>query len=641
MPLLTRIRGPRDLDRLSPEQLDQLAAEIRTFLVDAVSKTGGHLGPNLGVVELTIALHRVFESPRDKVLWDTGHQSYVHKLLTGRQDFSKLKMKGGLSGYPARAESEHDFIENSHASTVLGWADGLAKANEVLKKDDHVVAVIGDGALTGGMAWEALNNIAAAKDRPLVIVVNDNERSYAPTIGGLANHLATLRTTDGYERFLAKGKDLLERTPVVGKPLYETLHGAKKGLKDFIAPQGMFEDLGLKYVGPIDGHDIDALESALQRAKRFGGPVIVHCLTEKGRGYQPALADEADRFHAVGKIHPDTGLPVSTSGLDWTSVFGEEMVKLGKEREDIVAITAAMLQPVGLDKFAKAFPERVYDVGIAEQHAAVSAAGLATGGVHPVFAVYATFLNRAFDQVLMDVALHKCGVTFVLDRAGVTGTDGASHNGMWDMSILQVVPGLRIAAPRDADQVRAQLREAVEVEDAPTVVRFSKGAVGPAVKAVGRIGGMDVLRRPSSETVRPDVLLVSVGALAPMCLEIADLLDAQGISTTVVDPRWVKPVDEAMAPLAEQHRVVVTVEDNSRVGGVGSAISQALRDAGVDVPLRDFGIPPRFLDHASRGEVMAEIGLTAPDIARQVTGLVSKLDGRFEESRAAVEPARD
>ncbi|MFE3183121.1 1-deoxy-D-xylulose-5-phosphate synthase [Streptomyces violascens] len=641
MPLLTRIRGPRDLDRLSPEQLDQLAAEIRTFLVDAVSKTGGHLGPNLGVVELTIALHRVFESPRDKVLWDTGHQSYVHKLLTGRQDFSKLKMKGGLSGYPARAESEHDFIENSHASTVLGWADGLAKANEVLKKDDHVVAVIGDGALTGGMAWEALNNIAAAKDRPLVIVVNDNERSYAPTIGGLANHLATLRTTDGYERFLAKGKDLLERTPVVGKPLYETLHGAKKGLKDFIAPQGMFEDLGLKYVGPIDGHDIDALESALQRAKRFGGPVIVHCLTEKGRGYQPALADEADRFHAVGKIHPDTGLPVSTSGLDWTSVFGEEMVKLGKEREDIVAITAAMLQPVGLDKFAKAFPERVYDVGIAEQHAAVSAAGLATGGLHPVFAVYATFLNRAFDQVLMDVALHKCGVTFVLDRAGVTGTDGASHNGMWDMSILQVVPDLRIAAPRDADQVRAQLREAVEVEDAPTVVRFSKGAVGPAVKAVGRIGGMDVLRRPADTVVRPDVLLVSVGALAPMCLEIADLLDAQGISTTVVDPRWVKPVDEAVAPLAEQHRVVVTVEDNSRAGGVGSAVSQALRDAGVDVPLRDFGIPPRFLDHASRGEVMAEIGLTAPDIARQVTGLVSKLDGRFEESRAAAEPARD
>ncbi|MBA2809696.1 1-deoxy-D-xylulose-5-phosphate synthase [Streptomyces sp. KM273126] len=638
MPLLTRIRGPRDLDRLSLEQLDQLAEEIRTFLVEAVSKTGGHLGPNLGVVELTIALHRVFESPNDKVLWDTGHQSYVHKLLTGRQDFSKLKMKGGLSGYPSQAESEHDIIENSHASTVLGWADGLAKANQLRKRGDHVVAVIGDGALTGGMAWEALNNIADAKDRPLVIVVNDNERSYAPTIGGLANHLATLRTTEGYERFLARTKEVLERTPVVGKPLFDTLHGAKKGFKDFIAPQGMFEDLGLKYVGPIDGHDIEALESALARAKRFGGPVIVHCLTEKGRGYQPALLDEADRFHAVGKIHPDTGLPIASSGADWTSVFGEEMVKLGMERKDIVAITAAMLQPVGLEKFAKAFPERVFDVGIAEQHGAVSAAGLATGGLHPVFAVYATFLNRAFDQVLMDVALHKCGVTFVLDRAGITGTDGASHNGMWDMSILQVVPGLRLAAPRDADQVRAQLREAVEVKDAPTVVRFSKGAVGPAVPAVGRIGGMDVLREPGTDT--PDVLLVSVGALAPMCLEIADLLDKQGISTTVVDPRWVKPVDEAMAPLAEQHRVVVTVEDNSRVGGVGSAVAQALRDAGVDVPLRDFGIPPRFLDHASRAEVMAEIGLTAPDIARQVTGLVSKLDGRFDQVDS-VEPARD
>ncbi|WP_075779328.1 1-deoxy-D-xylulose-5-phosphate synthase, partial [Streptomyces acidiscabies] len=460
MPLLTRITGPRDLDRLSPEELDQLAGEIRTFLVEAVSKTGGHLGPNLGVVELTIALHRVFESPRDKVLWDTGHQSYVHKLLTGRQDFSKLKQKGGLSGYPAQGESEHDVIENSHASTVLGWADGIAKGNEILGRDDRVVAVIGDGALTGGMAWEALNNIADAKDRPLVIVVNDNERSYAPTIGGLANHLATLRTTDGYERFLARGKDLLERTPVVGKPLFDTLHGAKKGLKDFIAPQGMFEDLGLKYLGPIDGHDIEALESALSRAKGFGGPVIVHCITEKGRGYRPALQDEADRFHGIGPIHPDTGLPVKASGADWTSVFGDEMVALGKEREDIVAITAAMLQPVGLKRFAEEFPDRIYDVGIAEQHGAVSAAGLAYAGVHPVFAVYATFLNRAFDQVLMDVALHKCGVTFVLDRAGVTGTDGASHNGMWDMSILQVVPGLRLAAPRDADQVRAQLREA-------------------------------------------------------------------------------------------------------------------------------------------------------------------------------------
>ncbi|MET9400702.1 1-deoxy-D-xylulose-5-phosphate synthase [Kitasatospora sp. NPDC002965] len=633
MALLTRIRGPRDLDRLTPGQLATLAQEIRTFLVTEVSKTGGHLGPNLGVVELTIALHRVFDSPRDRILFDTGHQSYVHKLLTGRQDFSQLRIKGGLSGYPSRAESEHDVIENSHASTVLSYADGLAKANELLGKHDPVVAVIGDGALTGGMAWEALNNIADSKDRPVVIVVNDNERSYSPTIGGLANHLATLRTTQGYERFLSWGKDALQRTPVVGQQLFETLHGAKKGLKDFIAPQGMFEDLGLKYIGPIDGHDLTALESALTKARGFGGPVIVHCLTEKGRGYHAAENNDEDRFHAVGVIHPETGLPIKSAGKDWTSVFAEEMVALGHEREDIVGITAAMLHPVGLAPFAQAFPDRIFDVGIAEQHAVTSAAGLATGGLHPVFAVYATFLNRAFDQVLMDVALHKLGVTFVLDRAGVTGTDGASHNGMWDMSILQVVPGLRLAAPRDADQVRAQLREAVDVKDAPTVVRYSKGSVGPAVPAVGRIGGMDVLREaapdaagPTADGRRADVLIVSVGALAPMCLEVADLLAAQGVTATVVDPRWVKPVDPALPGLAAEHRVVVTVEDNGRVGGVGAAIAQALRDAGVDLPLRDFGIPQQFLDHASRPEILAEIGLTAPDVARQVTALVSKLD---------------
>ncbi|MFB7907740.1 1-deoxy-D-xylulose-5-phosphate synthase [Kitasatospora sp. NPDC056076] len=628
MALLTRIRGPRDLDRLTPGQLAALAQEVRTFLVTEVSKTGGHLGPNLGVVELTIALHRVFDSPRDRILFDTGHQSYVHKLLTGRQDFSRLKMSGGLSGYPSRAESEHDVIENSHASTVLSYADGLAKANKIQGKADPVVAVIGDGALTGGMAWEALNNIADAKDLPVVIVVNDNERSYSPTIGGLANHLATLRTTQGYERFLSWGKDALQRTPVVGQQLFETLHGAKKGLKDFIAPQGMFEDLGLKYIGPIDGHDLTALESALTKARGFGGPVIVHCLTEKGRGYHAAENNDEDRFHAVGVIHPDTGLPVKNSGKDWTSVFGEEMVALGREREDIVAITAAMLHPVGLAPFAKEFPDRIFDVGIAEQHAVTSAAGLATNGLHPVFAVYATFLNRAFDQVLMDVALHKLGVTFVLDRAGVTGTDGASHNGMWDMSILQVVPGLRLAAPRDADQVRAQLREAVQVEDAPTVVRYSKGSVGPAVAAVGRVGGMDVLRAAGepSGAHRADVLIVSVGAMAPTSLEVADLLAARGVTATVVDPRWVKPVDEALPGLAAEHRVVVTIEDNGRVGGVGAAVAQALRDADVDVPVRDFGIPQEFLDHASRNEILAEIGLTAPAIAEKVGALVAKLD---------------
>ncbi|MFF2921383.1 1-deoxy-D-xylulose-5-phosphate synthase [Streptomyces celluloflavus] len=621
MTMLEHIREPRDLKALAGERLDELAAEIRKFLVQAVARTGGHLGPNLGVVELTIALHRVFDSPADRILWDTGHQSYVHKLLTGRQDFSKLRAKGGLSGYPSRAESEHDVIENSHASTVLGWADGLAKANQVRGKADHVVAVIGDGALTGGMAWEALNNIAVAKDRPLVIVVNDNERSYAPTIGGLADHLATLRTTDGYEKFLAWGKDVLQRTPVVGTPLYESLHGAKKGFKDAFAPQGMFEDLGLKYIGPVDGHDIAAVESALRRAAGFRGPVLVHCLTEKGRGYRPALEDDADHFHTVGAMDPLTCEPVAPPGApSWTSVFGDEMVRIGAERPDVVAITAAMLQPVGLGKFAAAYPDRVWDVGIAEQHAAVSAAGLATGGLHPVVALYATFLNRAFDQVLMDVALHRCGVTFVLDRAGVTGVDGASHNGMWDMSMLGVVPGLRIAAPRDADQLRAELRESLDVTDAPTVIRYPKESVGEPIAAVERIGGVDVLHRAP----QPVVLLVAVGVMATVCLEVAELLAARGVGTTVIDPRWVKPVDPAVAQLALRHAVVAVVEDNSRTGGVGWAVGQALRDAAVDVPLRTFGIPEQFLPHGKRGELLADIGLTPAEIAGRISAALAR-----------------
>ncbi|MFJ1757105.1 1-deoxy-D-xylulose-5-phosphate synthase [Kitasatospora sp. NPDC088134] len=623
MPLLSRITGPEDLRRLRPEQLPPLADEIRDFLIDAVTRTGGHLGPNLGVVELSIALHRVFDSPHDRILWDTGHQAYVHKLLTGRQDFSRLRAKDGLSGYPSRAESPHDLIENSHASTALGYADGLAKADQLLGVDRCTVAVVGDGALTGGMAWEALNNIAEAEDRPLVIVVNDNERSYAPTVGGLAHHLATLRTTRGYERFLAWGKDALQRTPVVGPPLFDALHGAKKGFKDAFAPQGMFEDLGLKYLGPIDGHDIAAVEQALRQARNFGGPVIVHCLTVKGRGYRPAEQDEADRFHAVAPIDPYTCLPISPSaGASWTSVFGQEMLALGAERPDLVAVTAAMLEPVGLGPFAAAHPGRTFDVGIAEQHAVASAAGLATGGLHPVVAVYATFLNRAFDQVLMDVALHRLGVTFVLDRAGVTGNDGASHNGMWDLSILQVVPGLRLAAPRDADRLREQLREAVAVEDAPTVLRFPKGNLGPEIPAIERIGGVDVLARTGPA---PDVLLVAVGATAPACLDAAALLAADGITATVVDPRWVKPVDPALVALAAAHRMVVTVEDNGRAGGVGAAVAQAMRDAGVDTPLRDLGIPQEFLAHASRGEILEEIGLTGTGVAAQTAAHARRL----------------
>ena len=602
-----------------------LAEEIREFLIEKVSRSGGHLGPNLGVVELTLALHRVFDSPNDVLVWDTGHQTYVHKMLTGRADaFDTLRQSGGLSGYPSRAESVHDVVENSHASTSLAWADGIARALDLRGElgDRHVVAVIGDGALTGGMAWEALNNIAATPDRQVVIVVNDNARSYSPTIGGLAHHLATLRTTGGYEKFLDWGRRTLGRTPVVGAPVYEALHGVKKGLKDIVAPQGMFEDLGIKYIGPVDGHDVAAMEHSLRLAKGFGGPVIVHAITEKGRGYQPALDDEAERFHAVGVVDPDTGKPLTTSGPTWTSVFAEHLVDIGSRRNDVVAITAAMLGPTGLDRFASEFPDRTIDVGIAEQHAATSAAGMAFGGLHPVVAVYATFLNRAFDQVLLDCALHRAGVTFVLDRAGVTGDDGPSHNGVWDLSILQVVPGIRVAAPRDGARLRELLDEAVAVNDAPTVVRFPKGAVGAEIHRVDSSGSVDVLRHEGDE----DVLIVTVGAMATLALEVADRLGDQGIGVTVVDPRWVLPVSADLTAMASRFRLVATIEDSSRTGGIGTAVSQALRDANVYTPARDFGVPADFPHHGRRADVLGWIGLTAQDVARDIVGCVSALD---------------
>jgi 1-deoxy-D-xylulose-5-phosphate synthase len=619
--LLERIASPADLKALTPAQLPALAEEIRTFLVTEVSKTGGHLGPNLGVVELTIALHRVFDSPRDAIVFDTGHQSYVHKLLTGRHDFSRLKKSGGLSGYPSRAESEHDVVENSHASTALSWADGIAKARRLRgERGRHTVAVIGDGALTGGMAWEAINNIAADKDLPLTIVVNDNERSYAPTIGGLAEHLATLRTTRGYERFLDWGKSTLHRTPVVGGAMYETLHGMKKGIKDIVAPQGMFEDLGLKYLGPVDGHDEQAVEQALRRAKAFGGPVLVHVITQKGRGYAPALNDEADRMHGIGKINPETGLPFEVSGRIWTDEFNDEMVAIGRERNDVVALTAAMLIPVGLDGFAAAYPDRVFDVGIAEQHAVTMASGLAYAGLHPVVAVYATFLNRAFDQLLMDAALHRAGITFVLDRAGITGSDGASHNGMWDMTLASIVPGLRLAAPRDGQQVRQQLREALEVSDAPTVLRFPKGDVGPAVPAVRQQGSVDVLHETSADSC--ELLVVGVGVFASLAVDVAAKLEAQGHRVTAVDPRWVLPVSDDLVDLARSAGAVAVVEDNLVSGGVGAAVTLALRQAGVEVPVHLHGIPKQFLHHASRGELLEELGLTADAVA---TSLAERL----------------
>jgi 1-deoxy-D-xylulose-5-phosphate synthase len=581
MTVLDRIHDPADLRPLAAAELAELAQEIRQFLVAAVARNGGHLGPNLGAVELTIALHRVFDSPRDRILFDTGHQAYVHKLLTGRRaGFDRLRQRGGLSGYPSRAESAHDVIENSHASTALSYADGLAKAYQLRGEADRVVvAVVGDGALTGGMAWEALNNIGTATGRRVVIVLNDNGRSYCPTVGGLAHHLTHLRAG---------------------------------------GPAAVFGQLGIVYLGPIDGHDQQAVEAALWRARGTGGPVVVHCVTRKGLGYRPAEADTADHLHSPGTFDPASGVQHARPGATWTSIFAQELVDIGAERPDVVAITAAMLNPTGLGAFARAFPDRVYDVGIAEQHAVTSAAGLALGGLHPVAAIYATFLNRAVDQVLMDVALHRLPVTLVLDRAGVTGDDGPSHNGMWDMSLLQVVPGIRIAAPRDATRLRCLLREAIAVADGPTAVRFPKGPVCADIPAIEPLASMDVLARTGD-----DVLLIGVGAMAGTCVAAADLLAVFGVGATVVDPRWVAPLDPALVNAAQRHRMVAVVEDNGRVGGVGDAVARLLRDNDVHLPVRTFGIPQRFLDHAKRVEILADLGLTPQDIARDIGAWVS------------------
>ena len=614
--MLSRIKSPADLDSLNHEQLIELSDEIRALLVEKVSKTGGHLGPNLGVVELTIAIHRVFESPKDVIVFDTGHQSYVHKILTGRADaFDKLRQRGGISGYPNRAESVHDVIENSHASTALSWGDGISRGLSIQGLNDrHVVVVVGDGALTGGMSWEALNNIAPEQKRNLVIVVNDNTRSYSPTIGGVATYLSTLRVTSGYEKFLDWGKEVLHKTPVVGLPIYETLHGMKKGIKDIVAPQGMFEDLGLKYMGPIDGHDIAAMEKALHQAKEYGAPILVHAITEKGKGHKPAVADEAEKFHAVGVIDPETGEPLSKSGTSWTKVFSTELVEIAKTRKDIIAITAAMLGPTGLDQFQSAFPERTIDVGIAEQHAVTSAAGLAFTGLHPVVAVYSTFLNRAFDQMLLDVALHKAGVTFVLDRSGVTGDDGPSHHGIWDLALTGIVPTMHVAAPRDGARLKELLRESVEINDAPSMVRFPKGAVQADIPAFERREGIDVLYRGESA----DVLLISVGAMAAIAVEVASSAYREGVGVTVIDPRWVKPLPQSLVRMAQRYKSVVVLEDGIRHGGIGSSISEMFRDAGVLIPLHSIGVPLEFIEHSKRGEILSDIGITAQNIARSV-----------------------
>lgn len=627
MTLLEGIRGPRDLDQLDRGQLAEIADEIRRFLVTEVSKTGGHLGPNLGVVELTMAIHRVFDSPRDAVLFDTGHQSYVHKLLTGRQDFSRLRMKGGLAGYPQRSESEHDIVESSHASSSLSWADGISRAFAMTGQDDrYVVAVVGDGALTGGMTWEALNNISDDNSRRLVIVVNDNGRSYAPTIGGMARFLNDVRTRRSYRHLYRTSRAVFSKLGPVGRAVYRGTRGAVHGfLARFTNNEALYSNLDIKYLGPVHGHDLPALEETLRQAKDLAQPVIVHVITEKGHGYGPAVADVADQFHAVGQIDPETGEPVEApSRPSWTSVFADEIVELAGEDPRLVGITAAMLQPTGLHRFAEKYPARVFDVGIAEQHAVTSAAGLAFGGLHPVVALYATFVNRAFDQILMDVALHKAGVTFVLDRAGVTGPDGPSHHGMWDLAILQAVPHIRIAAPRDSTRLREELREAVSVDNAPTVLRYSKGTVGGELEATRRtLDGVDVLR----EAAHRDVLIVTVGPMAKLGLQVAERLAAQGIGATVVDPRWVVPVPASIIDLARDYRLVVTIEDGIRVGGIGTRIRQDLRAAGVDTAVDELGLPDEFLDHGERGEILDSVGLSDQRIARDIVSQVLGTEG--------------
>lgn len=609
------------LHEMSPAQLKELAADIRAFLIDKVSKTGGHLGPNLGVVELSIAVHRVFDSPKDIVLFDTGHQSYVHKILTGRADqFDLLRQRNGISGYPNRRESAHDVIENSHASTALSWADGISRGFSLSGQSDrHVVAVVGDGALTGGMSWEALNNLSPESERNLVIVVNDNERSYSPTIGGLATYLTTLRASREYERILGRGKRMLHNTPVVGKYIYGTLHGLKKGIKDMVAPQGMFEDLGFKYLGPIDGHDIAAMEKTLQMAKDFGAPVIVHAITEKGRGYTPAIEDMAEKFHAVGIVDPVTGKPLKASAPSWTNVFSEEITAIGRENSKVVAITAAMLGPTGLDKFAQSFPERTIDVGIAEQHAVTSAAGLAYAGMYPVIAIYSTFLNRAFDQLLLDVALHKAGVTFVLDRAGITGDDGPSHHGIWDLALTGIVPNMHVGAPRDGARLKEILRECIAIENAPSMVRFPKGAVPSDIAAVERVEGIDFLHRG----LAPQVLVISVGSMAGMAIEVAQLAKAQSIEITVIDPLWVKPISPAVIALCANYSTVVVMEDGIKHAGIASTISEALRKEGTNCSLHSVGVPLEFIEHSKRIEILEDLEITPAAIVQQISGWIS------------------
>ncbi len=624
--MLESITQPGDLRRLSAAELTALAAEIREFLVRAVAARGGHLGPNLGVVELTIALHRALDSPVDQIVWDTGHQAYVHKLLTGRQaDFANLRTMGGLSGYPSRSESPHDVIENSHASTALGYALGLAEAHRAGLGGGRVVAVVGDGSLTGGVALEALNLIGHRKPDVLVIL-NDNGRSYAPTVGGLAGHLAPLRLHPGYERLKKGVEETLGRVPLVGDGMVEAAKRAKEGAKALLAPRVVFEDLGWQYAGPVDGHDLPALERALDHAKRVPGPVLLHVITQKGRGYKPAEEHDEDNLHSLGAFDPETGraLPKSGDDVAFTDVFGQALLDEARRHPELVAISAAMLGPTKLSIMAAELPDRVFDVGIAEQLGVTMAAGLALRGLRPVCAIYSTFLQRAFDQVMMDVSLHKLPVIFAIDRSGITGEDGSSHHGVYDVTYLRQIPNMVIASPRDGNELRRALATAIAHTTGPFAIRFPRSTtpkltvVGPVRKM--KVGAWEVRSKGT------DVLLLGLGKLAVNCEDAARLLKQDGISVTLVDPRFAKPLDPRLGALAGSHRLVATVEDNVLAGGFGSAVAEVLADEEVRTPLLRLGIPDQFLPHGKRDTLLAGLGLDAAGVADRVRKALHRLD---------------
>ncbi|MDQ6798068.1 MAG: 1-deoxy-D-xylulose-5-phosphate synthase [Actinomycetota bacterium] len=619
--LLESINTPADLRLLDESELEVLAAEIRQFIVKSVSVTGGHLGSNLGVVELTLAMHRVFDSPRDLLLWDTGHQAYAHKIVTGRRDqFTTLRQPGGLSGYPARRESPHDWVENSHASTILSYAHGMATALR-LRHEDHrrVVAVIGDGSMTGGMAFEALNNLGHSQARVLIIL-NDNGRSYAPTVSRLAAGLTRLRLSPAYVKNRDRLQRMLRGVPRIGEHLELGVEGVRAAFREVLEPDGFFEALGVRYIGPVDGHDIAGMERVLTQAAEHEGPIIVHVLTHKGRGYGPAEDDDEKCLHDAPVFDPLTG-PPPWAPAGYTQAFAEAIVAAADDDERVVAITAAMPGPTGLLPFESRHPDRFLDVGIAEQHAVTVAAGMAMGGLRPVVAVYSTFLSRAFDQANLDVGLHRLPVVFCVDRAGITGDDGPSHHGVLDMALLTKVPGMTVFAPSSSQEVEVMLGAALGRVDGPTAIRWPKG---PARQVPSDQVGSGF----SARLVRQgtDVCILAVGKLVEAAEEAAAKLALEGVSATVWDARVVKPLDPTMITDAASHPLVVTVEDGIREGGAGSAMASAIASLSPgrpSAPVLVMGIPDRYIPQGKASVILADLGLDGPGIVRAVSGALA------------------